>query len=115
MKIEVDGERLFDSVQCTYNLLEQRPVDALREASEAGMDIIIKEGLANGRVLYNEIVQQYAKRLDVSADQLALGAILALDFGPRVLLGAVTEEQLSSNLEAIKVAEKLKVRIGLTT
>ena len=48
MQIKVNsGEeqhRLFDSVQCTYNILEQRPSKALQEAHEEGLDIIIKEG-----------------------------------------------------------------------
>ena len=51
MTLEVDGTKLFDSVQCTFNLLEQRPAACLQKAHEAGMDVIIKEGMANGRVL----------------------------------------------------------------
>ncbi|KAL7443151.1 hypothetical protein ACHAXM_008702 [Skeletonema potamos] len=54
MKIKVASQqRLFDSVQCTYNIMEQRPHDALMEAHKSGMDVIIKEGLANGRALSN--------------------------------------------------------------
>jgi len=45
LQIQVNGERLFDSVQCTFNVLEQRPGKALQEVAEAGMDIIIKEGM----------------------------------------------------------------------
>jgi len=54
MAIKVDGQSLFDSVQCTFNVFEQKPGTALREAADAGMDIIIKEGMANGRVFGNE-------------------------------------------------------------
>merc|ERR1711977_734855 len=43
--------RLFDSVQATYNVLEQAPHNALLSARDAGLDIIIKEALANGRAL----------------------------------------------------------------
>jgi aryl-alcohol dehydrogenase-like predicted oxidoreductase len=114
MKLKADdGTQLFDSVQCTFNLLEQRPADALREAHENGMDIIIKEGLANGRVLQNECVLEYSKKLDCKPDQLALGCILAQPFVPRVLSGAVTPEQLSSNVEALQVAEKLQANPDL--
>lgn len=107
MKIEVDGQKLFDSVQCTYNLLEQRPGPALLAAAQAGMDIIIKEGLANGRVLRHPRVIEYAQQLDCAPDQLALACILAQPFAPRVLSGAVTEEQLESNLHALALAEKI--------
>lgn len=108
MEIEVEGERLFDSVQCTYNLLEQRAGPTLLEAHKAGMDIIIKEALANGRVLSNPNVMKYAEKLSCSPDQLALACILAQPFNPRVLSGAVTPEQLQSNLKADKLAESLQ-------
>ncbi|CAJ1911823.1 unnamed protein product [Cylindrotheca closterium] len=108
MEIEVNGKKLFDSVQCTYNLLEQRPGPALLEAYNAGMDIIIKEGLANGRTLRHDRVEVYAKMLDCAPDSLALGCILAQPFHPRVLSGAVTPEQLESNLKANEVCETLK-------
>jgi aryl-alcohol dehydrogenase-like predicted oxidoreductase len=108
MKIEVEGRRLFDSVQCTYNLLEQKPGAALQKAHEAGIDIIIKEGLANGRILRHPKVIEYSEKLGCSTDQLALACILSQPFEPRVLSGAVTAEQLTSNLGAIEVAKKLK-------
>ena len=108
MTLEVDGTKLFDSVQCTFNLLEQRPGTILQKAHEAGMDIIIKEGMANGRVLQNPVVQEYSKKLSCAPDQLALACILAQPFQPRVLSGAVTTEQLDSNLEAEAIAERLR-------
>ena len=110
MKIPVldDDSRLFDSVQCTYNVLEQRPAAALQEASDAGMDIIIKEGLANGRILKNPKMHKFASRLGCEVDQLALGFILAQPFEARVLSGAVTAEQLESNFQAFTVAEQLR-------
>ncbi len=107
MEIEVDGIKLFDSVQCTYNVLEQRPGPALLEAHAAGMDIIIKEGLANGRALRDPVVLEYAEKLSCTADALALGCILAQPFQPRVLSGAVTAAQLESNLDAELVAARL--------
>ena len=99
--------RLFDSVQCTYNVLEQKPGTALLEAREAGMDVIIKEGLANGRTLRHPRLLELSERMGCNADQLALGAVLAQPFRPRVLSGAVTTDQLSSNLGALDVNEKL--------
>eukprot|EP00980_Cylindrotheca_fusiformis_P008720 scaffold1868_cov193-Cylindrotheca_fusiformis.AAC.5 len=108
MEIEVNGKKLFDSVQCTYNVLEQRPGPVLSEAHEAGMDIIVKEGLANGRVLKLDAIINHAKKLSCAPDSLALGCILAQPFQPRVLSGAVTPEQLDSNLEASNLSEILK-------
>lgn len=116
MDIKVDGtSRLFDSVQCTYNLLEQRPGPALLEAHRLGMDIIIKEGLANGRVLQNPAVQEYSQQLSCEPDQLALACILAQPFHPRVLSGAVTPEQLKSNCKAATLAERLRENTTVLT
>ena len=115
MTLEVDGIKLFDSIQCTFNVLEQRPVPCLRKAHEAGIDIIIKEGMANGRVLQNPVIQEYSKKLSCSPDQLALACILAQPFQPRVLSGAVTPEQLESNLEAETLAERLRVDPAVLT
>jgi len=108
MTLVENGEPLFDSVQCTYNVLEQRPADALQEAHDAGMDIIIKEGLANGRALKSESIIKYAKQLGCQPDSLALGCVLAQPFEPRVLSGAVTAEQLESNFKALQVSKQLK-------
>lgn len=110
MKLKsTDGQQpLFDSVQCTFNILEQRPGSVLLDAHEAGMDIIIKEGLANGRALKNAFVLKYASQLQCEPDQLALGCILAQPFEPRVLSGAVTPEQLEANYKAMQVSEELK-------
>lgn len=44
----VAGERLFDCVQATWNVMEQSAGEALLEAHEAGLDVIVKEALANG-------------------------------------------------------------------
>jgi aryl-alcohol dehydrogenase-like predicted oxidoreductase len=117
MQIKVASQqRLFDSVQVTYNILEQRPHDALIEAHKAGLDIIIKEGLANGRVLSNPTLLELSSTLNCQPDQLALAAILAQSFRPRVLSGSVSADQLRSNLgsfysiedsESMSVAERL--------
>ena len=40
----------FDAVQATWNLLERSAGDALRSAHDAGMGVIVKEALANGRL-----------------------------------------------------------------
>lgn len=110
MDIKAEGEDfpLFDSVQCTYNVLEQRPGAALLEAHERGMDIIIKEGLANGRALRHSSVIAYSQKLNCEPDHLALGCVLAQPFNPRVLSGALTADHLESNWKAVSVADKLR-------
>mmetsp|Transcript_23005 Transcript_23005/g.32210 ORF Transcript_23005/g.32210 Transcript_23005/m.32210 type:complete len:337 (-) Transcript_23005:38-1048(-) len=109
MKLKTpENEPLFDSVQCTYNVLEQRAGETLLEAHNAGLDVIIKEGFANGRIFSNDSVSKYSTKLQCEPDQLALGCILAQPFEPRVLSGAVTESQLESNYKALQVSETLK-------
>jgi Aldo/keto reductase family len=63
---------LFDSVQCTYNVMEQRPAAALQEAADAGLSIIIKEGLANGRALRHEPILRFAAQLGCRSTRLGL-------------------------------------------
>lgn len=113
MTIRVDDQPLFDSVQCTFNAMEQKPGTALKEAADSGMDIIIKEGMANGRVFQNEKLGEYARELSCEVDQLALAFILSQDFEPRVLSGAVTPQQLSSNWKALEVDDVLQKRPSL--
>jgi aryl-alcohol dehydrogenase-like predicted oxidoreductase len=48
--MRVDGVRLFDAVQATWNLLEPSAGPALAEAHAAGLGVIVKEALANGRL-----------------------------------------------------------------
>lgn len=103
-----DGSRLFDSVQCTFNVLEQKPTESLLAAHQEGMDIIIKEGVANGRALRTEKLLTFAEANGWSVDGLALACILAQPFQPRVLSGSVTPEQLSSNFKAFEISKILK-------
>ena len=57
--------------------------------------------LANGRTLKHPTLIELAAKLGCEPDQLALAAILAQPFKPRVLSGAVNVEQLRSNLGAM--------------
>ena len=108
LKAGSSNDPLFDSVQCTFNLLEQRPGPALQEAHDAGMDIIIKEGMANGRIFKHTSIQKFANHLKCDVDQLAMGCILAQPFRPRVLSGAVTPDQLISNFKSQNLVDRLK-------
>ncbi len=107
---EVDGVRLFDSVQTTWNLLEPSTGEALQDAHAAGMGIIVKEALANGRLTPRNtdpafvrplaVLKRQAARLDAPLDALALAAALAQPWADVVLSGAATVEHLQSNVIA---------------
>ena len=102
--VEVGG---FDSVQATYNLLERSAGEALAAAHEAGMGVIIKEALANGRLTSRGGIKPLSKaaaRVGASEDALAIAGVLARPWVDAVLSGAATVTQLDSNLRAVDVA-----------
>ena len=113
LRVRRNGERVFDSVQATWNLLERGAESALEEAHGAGMRVIVKEALANGRLTEGnvdpafasrlELLWEEAARLDTSVDALALAAALARPWADVVLSGAATAEQLRSNLRSVAV------------
>lgn len=83
----------FDTVQSTWNLIERSAGPALQRAHDAGMHVIIKEALANGRLTARG-------GPDEPGDAVALAAVLAQPFVDVVLSGASTVDQLRSNLTA---------------
>lgn len=105
LAIELNGSQLFDSYQVTYNVFEQTVFEALEEVKKAGKFIIVKEGLANGRVFLpsktNEILQKLSDTYSVGVDAIALR--FCLDAMPTdiVLSGASDEKQLKENLKAL--------------
>ncbi|MDH3259467.1 MAG: aldo/keto reductase [Acidimicrobiia bacterium] len=104
--IEVDGARLFGTIQATWNLLEPSTGPILAKAHADGVGVIVKEALANGRLTTRD--RTAAARLrqwrpGVAPDVAALAAALAQPWADVVLSGAATVDQLSSNLEALTV------------
>jgi len=96
----------FDAVQATWNLLERSVEPALAAASTAGLTVYVKEALANGRLAGREeagALTRLAAERGVSADPLALAAVLAQPWADVVLSGAATVETLRSNLRAADV------------
>jgi len=97
----------FDEVQATWNLHERSAGAALARAHDAGMQVYVKEALANGRLTDRgaapELVAAAAER-GVTPDALALAAVLAQPWADVVLSGAATVAQLESNLAATGVA-----------
>lgn len=105
LAVEVDGRNPFSVVQATWNLLETSAGAALGEAHEAGWGVLVKEGLANGRLLVAgeprlDPLRRVASAHGLGADAIALGAILAQPWADVALSGAVTVGQLRSNTEA---------------
>jgi aryl-alcohol dehydrogenase-like predicted oxidoreductase len=106
LEISVDGRPLWSSVQATWNLLERSVEPALRHAKQAGLRVLVKEALANGRLAAQAapaLVREEAARHDVGADAIALAAALAQPFVDVVLSGAVTVQQLTENLRATEM------------
>ncbi len=100
------GTPLFGAVQATWNLLETSAGQALAEAADAGLAVIVKEAVANGRLTLRD--QSIVDRLggpgsEWPVDALAMAAVLHQPWATVVLSGAATEEQLASNLRALDV------------
>jgi aryl-alcohol dehydrogenase-like predicted oxidoreductase len=121
MEVRRDGERVFDSVQATWNLLERGAESALDDAHAAGMKVVLKESLANGRltdrgkreagggrreagdVLLPSLrrIGELAEARGATIEMLALGAALARPWADVVLSGAATVEQIRVNIAAL--------------
>ncbi|MFI6373085.1 aldo/keto reductase [Streptomyces sp. NPDC050546] len=106
LAVTVDGEPLFRTVQSTYNALETSAAPALAEAHDAGLTVIVKEGMANGRLAGPHapaVLKEIAEEADLGCDAVALAAILRQPWAGVVLSGAATTNQLASNLHAAVV------------
>lgn len=101
--LEVGG---FDTVQATWNALERSAERALAAASAAGLGVIVKEAVANGRLTERGDVQPVkdAARSDgTTPDALALAVALAQPWADVVLSGATTADMLASNVKACEL------------
>ncbi|MEM6805021.1 MAG: aldo/keto reductase [Bacteroidota bacterium] len=113
LEIEIDGKRLFDSFQSTYNILEQSVAPVLESASSEGLSIIVKEALANGRLTVRntaeefadsfQVLEKVAQELETNIDSLSLAFVLQHSWADQVLSGAAQKEHLFSNLKAAEV------------
>jgi aryl-alcohol dehydrogenase-like predicted oxidoreductase len=111
-----DGQRVFDSVQATWNLLERGAESALEDAHAAGMKVVVKESLANGRLTHGNRdddavlapllarIRKLTEARGTTVEILALTAALARPWADFVLTGAATVEQVQSNVAALEFA-----------
>ena len=109
---------VFGYVQATWNLLERSAEDTLARAHEAGLGVIVKEALANGRLTIrnsggDERLLTMAGERGLAPDTLALSTVLAQPWADVVLSGAAPVGALRSNLSALEVAynEELDQRL----
>jgi aryl-alcohol dehydrogenase-like predicted oxidoreductase len=97
----------FDAVQATWNLHERSAGDALARAHAAGMRVIVKEAVANGRLTGEAAppaLAAAATERGTTPDALAIAVALAQPWSDVVLSGASTEAMLDSNLAARELA-----------
>jgi aryl-alcohol dehydrogenase-like predicted oxidoreductase len=111
LTVTVDGQPVFGAAQVTWNLLEPSVGAAAAEAADAGWPILVKEAVANGRLVPGQApaaLTELAASQGVTEDAVALAAVLANPWATVVLSGAVTPAQLQSNLDALTVGEQLE-------
>jgi aryl-alcohol dehydrogenase-like predicted oxidoreductase len=115
LDVRVDGRNPFACVQATWNVLEPSAGEALADAHAAGWGVIVKEALANGRLLDDPTVGRVAARLQVGADAVALAAVLANPWVDIALSGAATVRQVRENARAIEIELGIDDRAALAT
>jgi aryl-alcohol dehydrogenase-like predicted oxidoreductase len=108
----VDGERVFDVVQATFNLLEPSLAPGLAAAHAEGLRIIAKEVFANGRLspandraddaTLRAALERTAASCELTVDQLALAWVLSHPFIDVALSGAATTAQMESHAVAAR-------------
>ena len=125
LEVRRDGERVFDSVQATWNILERGAESALQDAHGEGMKVVVKESLANGRLTHQRgkreegrgarqkgdvffpsvaRICEVAESRGTTIEMLALGAALARPWADVVLSGAATVGQIQSSVAALELA-----------
>jgi aryl-alcohol dehydrogenase-like predicted oxidoreductase len=110
----------FDAVQATWNLLERSAGPALAAAHAAGLRVIVKEALANGRLTARggiPLLIEAARERGTTPDALGLAAVLAQPWAEIVLTGPSTVDMLVSNLAALEleIDEGLDIRLAALT
>lgn len=111
--IKRNGERLFDSVQATWNPLERSAETALAKAHDAGMSVIVKESLANGRLTRrnesadfaseSDVLNEISRQFDADWDAIAIAAAMHQPWATTVLSGAASTAHVQSNLRAREI------------
>jgi aryl-alcohol dehydrogenase-like predicted oxidoreductase len=118
----VDGERVFDVVQATFNCLEPSLADRLAAAHAEGIGVIVKEALANGRLTAANSRPEDGSTMRTlrrataggcSIDQTGLAFVLERPWVDVVLSGAATTDHLGSHVGALHVTLDAGARTAL--
>jgi aryl-alcohol dehydrogenase-like predicted oxidoreductase len=110
LEVRVSGQRLFETVQATWNILEPSAGAALADAKAEGCGVIVKEALANGRLTTrhggDEIaaVAAYAAARGTTVERIAMATALAQPWADVVLSGAVTTTHLLDHVAALELS-----------
>ncbi len=109
LDIQVKGVQLFDSFQVTYNILDQSISDITKILKEQSKKVIIKEALANGRLLPNSNYTQYqnlynelhklSNKYQVGPDAIALRFCMDTLQPNMVLSGGAYKKHITDNLQ----------------
>jgi len=110
MKIVVEDEPLFQSFQSTFNILDISILALKEQLQHSDRQLIIKEALANGRLIPNEDYPEYknlyallmelAKKYNVGTDAIAMRFCMDNFPNAQVLSGANNKAHLQANLRA---------------
>lgn len=106
LDVVVGGAPLFTAFQVTWNPLEPSVGTAAAEAADRGAQVVVKEVVANGRLVPGTAddapgvrhVVGLAREVGVPVDQLCVAVALAQPWAWRVLSGAATTEHLASHV-----------------
>lgn len=116
VELRVNGIRLFDVFQVTYNILDQSLSEAMGYFDNGDRRLVIKEALANGRLFRNKDYPLYepiyktleglAGKYEVGIDAIALRFCMDSVPATAVLSGAAVGHHLDDNLksESIKLS-----------
>mgnify|MGYP005992984035 CR=1 FL=1 len=109
LEIKVEGEKLFQSFQCTFNILDQSVFSFREELDNLKDSFIIKEALANGRLIPNENYPEYSnlyafikllsEKYNIGEDAIPLRYCLEVFPSAKVLSGVTKSSHLLSNLK----------------
>ncbi len=110
LSIEVENEKLFQSFQCTFNILDQSVFKYANKLQNISGPFIIKEALANGRLIPNNRYSNYfllydflmklADQYKVGTDAVAMRYCIDKFQNAKVLSGADNCVHLRANLLA---------------
>ncbi|WCO01248.1 aldo/keto reductase [Psychroserpens ponticola] len=109
LDVTIDDKQLFDAFQVTYNILDQSLNTIKTDLNSQNKTIILKEALANGRLLKNhnfshyadlyKVLEELSYKYRVGIDAIALKFCEQTINNSLVLSGASTIEHLKANLK----------------